>query len=505
MRTAPFRNHGGEVASHRRQRQRRAAARTLLRVAAASDLLGAHHSAQKMAPQAERKICPKKSCKASNFADNKHCYKCQTCLPNQTTPKGGGKGGGKDAGKGKGKGKGSGGDKPKKTSNKDKEECLCCGKLGHTKDVCHARHKECSNCGKVGHLAAVCHGPKASKDKGGPPWKDKAWGGANGLSEEDLDEMIKKRGLRLEKTADGQLVRDAPAAQEAKEMTTSSVKALIDIKDRDEIRYKKTLDVVTKATNALKKATEDAEAAALALFESEARMQEGIESMHKLTSPPQSNVVPPCIDVPQFIEAARKDDVSALMPNFGTLFKHCEEDDEQGRAEIAKLEHDMKQFLTETLSKVMVPMITKFDESMRAVSDTRSKRRCTAMGGIAVDPSSTSCPAAAPGLAPSAAQKAKEDAASPAAPPSPADVAAQNAKNDAAKAALGAEAKQKEEKAKADAAAVAAAAKKEEEDKRAALDASIRASALKSRAQALKEAEAVAAQTALPAEEKEDV
>ena len=59
-----------------------------------------------------------------------------------------------------GKGKGD-------AQSEDKEalQCLCCGKTGHSKEVCYHLGKPCSNCGKTNHIARVCRLPKKEADQ----------------------------------------------------------------------------------------------------------------------------------------------------------------------------------------------------------------------------------------------------------------------------------------------------------------------------------------------------
>lgn len=37
-----------------------------------------------------------------------------------------------------------------------RNQCSCCGKLGHSKRDCYYKDLKCHNCGRVGHLQAVC-------------------------------------------------------------------------------------------------------------------------------------------------------------------------------------------------------------------------------------------------------------------------------------------------------------------------------------------------------------
>jgi len=48
--------------------------------------------------------------------------------------------------------------------DKQKEKCICCGKLGHIKNICYFRNEKCHNCGKIGHTKAVCHHKFGSKN-----------------------------------------------------------------------------------------------------------------------------------------------------------------------------------------------------------------------------------------------------------------------------------------------------------------------------------------------------
>ncbi len=106
----------GEPAWHRRDRRRRAQARTLLRVANAAAILGNHHSAQGMGKNNKGKgddgrrskqfddwVCPINACSYVNFAYRKRCRLCDAHPsdrkpPPQETGGRGGKGGGSVAG-----------------------------------------------------------------------------------------------------------------------------------------------------------------------------------------------------------------------------------------------------------------------------------------------------------------------------------------------------------------------------------------------------------------------
>ncbi len=102
----------GEAAWHRRNRRKRAQARTLLRVASATALLSKHHSAQGMGKGGKSKgengqknrvyadwVCPLNSCSYVNFGYRTRCRICEAHPserkpPSQESGARGGKGGG---------------------------------------------------------------------------------------------------------------------------------------------------------------------------------------------------------------------------------------------------------------------------------------------------------------------------------------------------------------------------------------------------------------------------
>ena len=44
----------------------------------------------------------------------------------------------------------------KKSGRQEKKQCYCCGKIGHTKNVCYNRQRACTHCHRNGHTKSTC-------------------------------------------------------------------------------------------------------------------------------------------------------------------------------------------------------------------------------------------------------------------------------------------------------------------------------------------------------------